>query len=109
MAQISKQIWHRMSHITGPTAVLVAICFGEQPKAGPTVIKTLGADQTDGTVKFDLYGYIAELLAGVARANSELGTTLQVQAIQVVPDDYPGKGQVEHVAYTLTKHVVQAG
>ena len=55
--------------------------------------------------QFDLSNHVSEILAGVARANSELGSRLEVEAIEVVPDDYPGKGQAEHVAYQIAMAV----
>jgi hypothetical protein len=48
---------------------------------------------------------VSEILAGVARANDELGISLEVEAIEVVPDDYPGRGQAEHVAYRIAMAV----
>jgi hypothetical protein len=62
-------------------------------------------DRTESAVKFDLSNHVSEILAGVARANAECGSQLQVEAIEVVPDDYPGKGQAEYAAYNIAMAV----
>jgi len=45
-------------------------------------------DRTEAGIQFDLANHVAEVLAGVARANLETGGALEVEAIEVVPDDY---------------------
>lgn len=104
MASIKTRVWHRMSHITGPGAVWLGRCFGDPSLDGPEILVTLRKGQTDGAIKFDLERYLAEVREGVEYANGDLGSNLSVEAIQIVPDDYPTPGQVKYVAYLLTKH-----
>jgi hypothetical protein len=49
----------------------------------------------------DVDAYVAEVLDGIAQANSELGSAIEVEEIEIVPDDYPTCGQVRHCAKTL--------
>lgn len=62
-------------------------------------------DRTEADIQFDLVNHISEVLAGVARANMETGGTLEVEAIEVVPDDYPKRAQAEYVAYKIAMAV----
>lgn len=98
--QVHRVVFYRAQHITGPTAVLVSIGFGKTPACGPAVTRLVPLDK-DGAIKFDLSEHVSEILAGVARANAETGGSLEVEAIEVVPDDYPGKGQAEQAAYGI--------
>ena len=41
----------------------------------------MAMDRTEAGIQFDLGNHIAEVLAGVARANLESGGTLEVEAI----------------------------
>lgn len=98
--QVHRVVFYRAQRIAGSTAVLVSIGFGKTPASGPTVTRLVSLDK-DGTIKFDLAEHVSEVLAGVARANAETGSSLEVEAIEVVPDDYPGKGQAERAAYGI--------
>lgn len=104
MERVSKEIWYRRSHITGPSAVLVSLRFGTAPDSGPAVQRLPRGD--DATIKFDLQSYVAEVLAGVDAANKEFSGALEVEAIQIVPDDYPHEGQARYVAYLIAKLVI---
>lgn len=104
---LQRDVYYRAQHVTGPKAVLVSIKFGVSPAAGPPVVRRVAMDRSDSTVKFDLENYTQEVLAGVARANGELSGSLQVEQIEIVPDDYPGKGQVEHVSYQIASAVLR--
>ena len=110
MDDIEKRIrvrtWYSLSHITGPGAVLLGLCFGRTPEGGPTVVKTLGAQQNAGEIKFDLDRYLDEVSEGVAEANKRNNTELEVEAIRVVPDDYPTRGQVKYVAFRLAERAI---
>lgn len=103
---VRTETWHTKSHITGPSAVLVSLAFGEVPKGGPLITRSLGLGKSDGAVKFDLDRYVSEVLEGVASANLEFGGALTVAAIRVVPDDYPSPGQTKFVAYKIAKYVI---
>jgi hypothetical protein len=105
--QVQRDVYYRAQHVTGPKAVLVSIKFGVAPAAGPLVVRRVGMDRSDCAVKFDLENYTREVLAGVARANAELNGSLQVEQIEIVPEDYPGKGQVEHVSYQIASAVLR--
>jgi hypothetical protein len=105
--RVQQDVYYRAQHVTGPKAVLVSIKFGTTPAAGPLVVRRVAMDREDCAVKFDLGQYTREVLAGVARANSELGGSLEVEQIEIVPDDYPGAGQVEHVAHEIACTVLR--
>ena len=107
ITRIQRSVFYRYQHVTGPKCVLVSVRFGKAPPNGPRVIRLLALDRTESAVQFDLANHVSEILAGVGRANSECGAFLEVEAIEVVPDDYPGKGQVEHVAYQIALAVGQ--
>jgi hypothetical protein len=91
-----------MSHVTGPGHVLVSLRFGKQPVAGPWI--TLRAS-IDAPVEpmLDVKAYVQEVLIGVADANEAHGTHLEVEEIEIVPDDAPTKGQVRYCARKLTE------
>ncbi|HYD73532.1 MAG TPA: hypothetical protein VEF55_10365 [Candidatus Binatia bacterium] len=105
MDEIAKRIqvrtWYSLSHITGPGAVWMALSFGETPDDGPRIERMLRDKQSNGEIKFDLPRYVAEVLAGVAEANTRENGSLEVEAIRVVPDDYPTLGQAKYVAFRL--------
>jgi hypothetical protein len=46
-------------------------------------------------------------MAGVAEANREYNGQLEVEAVEIVPDDYPGKFQAQHVAYKIACAVLK--
>jgi hypothetical protein len=104
---LQRDVYYRAQHVTGPKAVLVSIKFGVTPAAGPLVVRRVGMDRVDCAVKFDLENYTREVLAGVARANADLNGALQVEQIEIVPDDYPGNGQVEHVSHQIASAVLR--
>jgi len=52
----------------------------------------------------DVDAYVGEVIQGVADANQELGTSVEVEEIEIVPDDFPTRGQVRHCATVLVKH-----
>jgi hypothetical protein len=101
VTRIQRSVFYRYQHVTGTKCVLVSVRFGKSPPTGPSVIRLLAMNRTESALQFDLANHVSEILAGVARANSECGTCLEVEAIEVVPDDYPGKGQAEHAAYQI--------
>ncbi|WP_156481267.1 hypothetical protein [Herbaspirillum rubrisubalbicans] len=61
----------------------------------------------DPAPKFDVENHLAEILAGVAQANHELDGQLEVQAVEIIPDDYPKKSQVQHIAYKIACAVLK--
>ncbi|WP_167333989.1 hypothetical protein [Variovorax atrisoli] len=107
IARIQRSVFYRYQHVTGSTCVLVSIRFGTAPPDGPRIVRLLALDRTESVVQFDLSNHVSEILSGVGRANSECGAFLEVEAIEVVPDDHPGKGQVEHIAYQIALAVGQ--
>ena len=102
---IQRSVFYRYQHVTGPSCVLVSIRFGKTPSGGPIVVRLLAMDRTEAGIKFDLVNHVDEILAGVARANLETGGTLEVEAIEVVPDDYPTRTQAEYAAYKIAMAV----
>lgn len=101
VTRIQRSVFYRYQYVTGATSVLVSVRFGKAPPNGPRVIRLLAMDRSESEVRFDLQNHVSEILAGVARANSECGTGLDVEAIEVVPDDCPRSGHAKHVAYQI--------
>ena len=56
----------------------------------------------------DLDAYVAEVIEGVSEANGELGSAVEVEEIEVVPDDFPRPGQVRHCAKMLVRNHVES-
>ncbi|RIA31617.1 hypothetical protein DFO61_2341 [Ectopseudomonas oleovorans] len=105
--EIVRSTFYRSQHVTGPACVLVSIRFGKKPENGPQIFCLLAQGKHDASVKFDLENHVAEVLSGVAKANAECSGALEVEAIEVVPDDYPRKTQAEYVAYKIATAVLQ--
>lgn len=105
--EILRSTFYRSQHVTGAACVLVSIRFGEKPENGPKIICMLPLGKHDASVKFDLENHIAEVLSGVAKANAEYSGSLEVEAIEIVLDDYPRKTQAEYVAYKIAAAVLQ--
>lgn len=99
--KIQRSVFYRYQHVTGPACVLVSLKFGMMPADGPHILRVLSEKTVDPVPKFDVKNHVEEILAGVERANSELNGNLQVEAIEVVPHDYPSKLQANHVAYKI--------
>jgi len=99
--KIQRSVFHRAQHVTGPACVLVSLKFGKMPAGGPHILRILSEGTTDPIPNFDVKNHIVEILAGVGRANSELNGSLEVEAVELVPDDYPNKLQAEYVAYKI--------
>lgn len=107
MPEISIATYYRMSHVTGPGCVLVSLRFGRMPHQGPRVtIRAAREAAIDPSMDVD--AYIAEVLDGVSEANRELGVTVEVEEIEIVPDDFPRSGQVKHCAKTLVRHYMES-
>ena len=70
------------------------------------MVKRLGLKQEDAKIQFDLERHVNEILEGVQDANVKYGGNLQVQEIEVVPNDYPKKGQARYAAYQIASHVL---
>lgn len=104
---ITESTYYRRQHVTGPGCVLVSIKFGETPEDGVLVVKRLGLNQGDAQVQFDLERHVLEIVEGVKEANLKYGGDLQVQEIEVVPNDYPKQGQARYAAYKITEHVLE--
>jgi hypothetical protein len=99
--KIHRSVFYRAQHVTGPACVLVSLAFGKMPTGGPRIVRLLSERTTDPLPKFDVKNHITEILAGVERANGELNGSLEVEAVELVPDDYPKQLQAEHVAYKI--------
>jgi hypothetical protein len=70
------------------------------------VVKRLGLKQDDAKIQFDLERHVKEILDGVQEANVKYRGDLQVQEIEVVPNDYPQQGQARYAAYQIAAHVL---
>jgi len=103
---IHESTYYRRQHVTGPGCVLVSIKFGVTPEDGVLVVKRLGLKQEDAKIQFNLKRHINEVLEGVQEANLRFGGDLQVQEIEVVPNDYPQQGQAKYAAYQIAEHVL---
>jgi hypothetical protein len=105
MAQLKRDTYHRMSHVTGPGCVLVSIRFGTTSESGPliTLRSAIGKNMEP---RMNVTEYVEEVLRGVASANEEHQTTLEVEEIEIIPDDFPTKGQVTHCASKLVEFAI---
>lgn len=103
---ILESTYYRRQHVTGPGCILVSIKFGVTPENGVLVVKRLGLNQEDAQIQFDLERHIDEVIEGVKEANLRYGGDLQVQEIEVVPNDYPQQGQAKYAAYQIAEHVL---
>ena len=104
--QVYRSVFYRASLTSGPSAVLVSIRFGTAPAGGPALRILAGVNQ-DGAPQFDLENHVAEILEGVDAANREQGGSLQVETVEVVPDDYPSGGQARFLAYNIARAVMR--
>lgn len=106
MGRIRTETWRTLSHVTGPSAVLVSLKFGTTPDGGPVVTKSVALNETDATVQFDVGLYLTEVIDGVREANEKYAGSLQVEGVQIVPSDYPHRWQVKYVAYLIARHAI---
>ena len=86
--------------------MLVSIKFGATPEKGINVVKRVSLDETRAEIKFDLDRHLVEVVEGVDEANSKYGSNLEIQEIEVVPNDFPMKGQARYAAYQIAEHVL---
>lgn len=103
---VTQNTYYRRQHVTGPGCVLVSIKFGTTPGSGIHVVKRLGQNQENAHIRFDLELHIQEILEGVREANLKYGGTLEIQEIEVVPNDYPSRGQAKYAAFQIAEHVL---
>ena len=94
-----------MTHVTGPGCVMVSLRFGTTPESGPWLIRR-SAINSDVEPQMDIKEYVAEVLSGVASGNEQHGTSLEVEEIEIIPDDFPTKGQVAHCASKLVEFAI---
>lgn len=99
--KIYRSVLYQAQHVTGPACVLVSLKFGKMPAGGPHILRLVSESASNSTPLFDVQNHVAEVLAGVERANKELKGNLEVELIGLVPDDYPEKLQAQHVAYKI--------
>ena len=103
---IHENIYYRKQHVTGSGCVLVSIKFGKTPEDGVLVVKRLTLKQKDTGIQFDLSRHIEEILEGVQSANEKHDGNLEVQEVEVVPNDYPQRGQAMSAAFKIAEHVL---
>ena len=70
------------------------------------VTKLLSVDRSNAEIQFDLGNHVGEILEGVNEANKRYRGALEVCEIQVVPDDFPTKGQARFSAFQIAEHVL---
>ena len=85
MTYTRKGNFHCISRVTGPAHNFLAIEFG--PNGGECVVERLGTQSEPQTLTNSQVK--AWVLAGVAGANEEAGTSLSVCRIQYVAGDTP--------------------
>ena len=100
MPHLQENRYYRMSHITGPSSVLVSLRFGERPESGPFVLIRCAADYMKPP-EFDIQEYVGEVLYGVREGNRIYGGDLEVEEIEISNIDFPARGQVGHCAEKL--------
>ena len=101
--------YYRKQHVTGPGCVLVSIKFGVTPEDGVRIFKRLRLDNEQAEVQFDLENHVLEIVSGVTEANTKFGGNLEVEEVEVVPNDYPQKGQAKYAAFKITEHLLRNG
>ena len=107
MRDIVESTFYRYQHVTGPSCILVSIKFGKSPSESIKVIKLLSENEVDGEIQFDLEKHKLEIECGVNRANKEFNGNLFIEAIEVVPSDFPHEKQAEYAAYKIACHVIE--
>lgn len=107
VAEIQSHTYLRMRHVTGPGCVLVSLRFGIEPDQGPWVTRR-GAIDAGVELAYDVDAYLEEVRAGLKEANLRFGAAVQIEEIELVPDDFPSKGQVKHCAYKIAEHFILA-
>ena len=105
--RIRTDTYVRMSHVTGPGCVLVSLRFGREPESGP-VITLRSSLAKAAQPSLDVERYVKEVQEGVSEVNKRLGADLEVEEIQIVPDDYPTEGQVRYCATKLAEHTINS-
>jgi hypothetical protein len=103
---IYEYTYFRRQHVTGPGSVLVSIKFGKTPESGVLLVKRLALKQEYAVIQFDLKMHVEEILAGVQNANEKYMGNLEVEEIEVVPNDSPKRGQAMAAAYKIAEHVL---
>ncbi|USH03685.1 hypothetical protein K6Q96_06745 [Grimontia kaedaensis] len=103
---IHESTYYRRQHVTGTGCVLVSIKFGKTPEDGLLVVRRLTLKQEGSEVQFDLNRHIEEILEGVRSANQKHNGCLEVQEIEVVPNDYPQRGQALAAAFEIAEYVL---
>ena len=98
--------YYKKQHVTGPGCVLVSLSFGELLDSGVVITKKASLKNSDSEIKFKLDEYISEVIDGVAEANVKHNGDLQVNEIEVNPDDYPTKGQVKYAAFKIAEYLL---
>jgi hypothetical protein len=51
--------------------------------------------------------YVCEVLAGLDDANAQHGTSIGIEEIEIVPNDFPTSGQVRYCAKSLTSYYIR--
>ena len=103
---VKKLIYYRCQHVTGPGCVLVSLRFDENHRGTPVITRLLGVNHTDSNVRFDLDRTVQEINAGVDAANAKYSGSLIIAEIQIVPDDYPTKGQSQYAAFKIAEAIL---
>ena len=107
MRDIIESTFYRYQHVTGSSCMLVSIKFGKSPLEAIKIIKLLSEHEIESEIKFDLERHKLEIECGVNRANKEFNGKLFIEAIEIVPSDFPRKKQAEHIAYKIACHVIE--
>ena len=107
MGEIHCDSYLRITHVTGPGCVLVSLRFGREPEEGPW-ITFRSAIEAHTEPMMDVDEYVREVREGIAEANRTHNTNLEVEEIEIVPDDSPTKGQVRYCAMKLAEHQINS-
>lgn len=84
----------------------MSIRFDENHTGPPVITRILGAKHTDLNIKFDLDRTVQEIVEGVQAANAKYSGSLVTAEIQIVPDDYPTKGQAQFAAFRIAESLL---
>ena len=105
-SELYKKTFYSMQNITGPHYILVSLRFGESPMNGPCLTKKTSLNGNQD-FSFDIEEYVKEVIRGVEKANIENQTSIEIEEIQLVPEQKFCEGQVAMCAYKLVNKYIE--
>jgi len=94
---------HIGSVITGPAHNFLGLTFAAEDWEGTTSILELPAQGGCTHRPLDAELILKHAVAGVAKANAEIGTAYKLQIVEFVKNDTGPEERYAHMAYEITK------